>query len=150
VPENRNENQDNKLSRRTFAQRAVLLSATASLAPAAAILPVADHKIPAPALPPQDASKLPKLSATGQAEADARLQLILNTHENTFDDPQKQILRNSCVYLQSSLEKVRAYPLENGDAPALYLKPLLDREKKRPEPIPAPTKTLNSTPGKKS
>lgn len=143
--------QESKLSRRDFAQRAVLLSATASLAPAAAILPFPDSKLPPnPAPPAQDASKLPKLSPAGQAEADARLQLILNTHENAFDDQQKQILRNSCLYLQSSLEKIRAYPFENGDAPALYLKPLLDREKKRTEPVPAPTKTPNSAPGKKS
>jgi hypothetical protein len=128
-----------KLSRRKFAQRAVLLSTAASLTPAA-MLPVADARIPHPALPPQDASKFPKLSPAGQVEADARLQFILNTHENTFDEKQKQLIRTSCFYLQSSLEKVRAYPLENGDAPALYLKPLLDREKKHPAAIPTPEK----------
>jgi hypothetical protein len=140
---------DLTLSRRKFAQRAVLLATAASLAPAA-ILPVADARIPTPALPAQDAAKLPKLSPAGQVEADARLQFILSTHENTFDDKQKQLIRTSCVYLQSGLEKVRAYPLENGDAPALYLKPLLDREKKRLAAVPAPSKTLSSTPGKKS
>jgi hypothetical protein len=141
--------QETKLSRRDFTQRAVLLSATASLAPVAAILPLPASKLPPAALPPaQDTSKLPKLSPAGQAEADARLQFILSTHENTFDDPQKQILRNSCVYLQSSLEKVRAYPLENGNAPALYLKPLVDREKKHSPPTPNAARPI--TPGKES
>jgi hypothetical protein len=38
-----------------------------------------------------------------------------------------------CMDLQPTLEKIRKYKLENGDSPALFLKPLLDREKK-PQP----------------
>jgi hypothetical protein len=30
---------------------------------------------------------------------------------------------------QPPLDRLRAYPLENGDGPGLYLKPLLEREK---------------------
>jgi hypothetical protein len=35
-----------------------------------------------------------------------------------------------CVDLQPTLEKVRNFKLENGNAPALYLKPLVERDKK--------------------
>jgi hypothetical protein len=41
-----------------------------------------------------------------------------------------------CIFMQPSLEHVRAYPLENGDVPAVFLKPLFEREKK-PQGAPA-------------
>ena len=42
---------------------------------------------------------------------------------------QKADLRRLCNLAQPPLDRLRAYALENGDGPALYLKPLVEREK---------------------
>jgi hypothetical protein len=123
------EQKGRRLSRREFAQRAAAFSAAAPLM-GTSILPV----------PPQTASQqpdnLPKLSPEGQVEADARYQQILGQYGPRFNDSDKNTIRTLCIFLQPALEKVRAYPLTNGDAPALYLKPLVEREKK-PATAPA-------------
>jgi hypothetical protein len=126
------ENESKKLSRRDFAHRAILLSATASLAPAAiALEPSAQDNPPAKK---QEQPNLPKLPPASQAEADTRFQFITTLPANQFDDEQKAVLKTLCVFLQPALDRVRAYHLENSDGPALYLKPLVEREKK-PQPI---------------
>jgi hypothetical protein len=126
------ENESKKLSRRDFAHRAILLSATASLAPAAiALEPSVQDNPPAKK---QDQANLPKLPPASQAEADARFQFITTLPANQFDDEQTAMLKTLCIYLQPALDRVRAYHLENADGPALYLKPLVEREKK-PQPI---------------
>ena len=119
------------LSRREFAQRAALLSATASLVPAEAILP-------ASAIASQ-AQSAPKLSAEGQTEADSRYQQIVGLFGNRLDEKEKARIKTMCAELQTSLDQVRNFPLKNGDAPALYLKPLVERPKKpRPALRPQP------------
>jgi hypothetical protein len=112
------------LSRRQFAHRAAVLSASAAIVPGEALLP---------ASPSQDAANGPQLSAEGQREADSRYQQILNLYGDRLDDAQKAHIKQMCMDLQPTLEKIRKYKLENGDSPALFLKPLLDREKK-PQP----------------
>jgi len=119
-------------SRRQFTRRAAVLSATASLVPAEAILP----KVP-PVPDAQDAQAGPKLSATGQAEAGARYQQVLTLYGERLDDGQKAHIKRMCTELQPMLERIRGFPLANGDAPALYLKPLVEREKK-PQPAAQP------------
>jgi hypothetical protein len=118
------------LSRREFAQRAAAFSAAAPLL-GTGILPA-----PLQTPPPQQPDNLPKLSPEGQAEADARYQQILGQYGSRFNDGEKNTVRTLCIFLQPALEKVRAYPLTNSDAPSLYLKPLVEREKK-PSAIPA-------------
>jgi len=115
------------LSRREFAQRAALLSATATLTSAQAVLPAGVNEASL-----QVAGSGPKLTEAGQAEADARYQQIIALYGNRFDDAQKSELKRMCAELQPSLESIRHYTLRNGDAPALYLKPLVEREKKAP------------------
>jgi hypothetical protein len=117
------------LSRREFAQRAALLTATASFVSAEAILPV-----PAGA---SQAQSTPKLSAEGQAEVDSRYQQIVVLFGGRLDEKEKARIKTMCAELQPSLERVRNFPLGNGDAPALYLKPLVERSKK-PHPAPKP------------
>lgn len=119
-------------SRRQFAQRAAMLSATASLVPAEAILP---RVTPASAM--QDAQAGPKLSAAGQLEADARYQQVLTLYGDRLNEEQKANIKRMCAELQPMVERVRSFPLENGDAPALYLKPLVERAKK-PQPASHP------------
>ena len=135
-----------KISRRQFARRAALASAVAAVAPAAISTPAApsnEHANEAAAVPfhgrlsdpsnklpanPQ-AADLPKLSPESNAEAEARLQTILSQYGSRFSDAQKSDLRRLCHLAQPPLDHLRAYALENGDGPALYLKPLVEREK---------------------
>ena len=111
------------LSRRQFARRAAAVSATAALAPAEALLPQAAT-----------------LSPEGQLEADSRYQQILALYGSRLDDSQKAAIKKACADLQPSLEKIRKFNLQNGNAPALYLKPLVERDRK-PQTAAAPTKS---------
>jgi len=125
-----NEPRKSAISRRQFARRAALLSATASIAPAATVF--ADSSIAAPVQQPTESH--PNLSPESQAEAEARYQQILSQYGSRFSTEEKTSLREMNLVTQASLEKVRAFSLENGDAPALYLKPLVEREKKPVQP----------------
>lgn len=119
------------ISRREFARRAAIVSVV-SIVPASA--PPVHSAIAEPAL---QSSDTPSLSPESQAEAGARHQAILAVYGSRFSDTQKSELRRLCFAAQPSLDRLRAYSLENGDAPALYLKPLVEREKKiEPAVIP--------------
>jgi hypothetical protein len=132
------------ISRREFARRAAIASAVASVAPAAVVggeLASAVASTPQPAQTPPSAptaapaqtqlpANLPKLSPEGQAEADARLQTILAQYGTRFTEEQKADLRRLCAVAQLPLDRLRTYPVQNADGTALYLKPLLEREKK--------------------
>jgi len=119
---------DTPLSRREFAKRAALGTAAAiapgslsSLAEPTESQPLADSQTPANA---------PKLSPQSQAEADARFQSILARYPERFSDAQKADLKRLCFVLQPQLDSLRVWSVANSDAPALYLKPLVEREKK--------------------
>jgi len=116
------------LSRRQFARRAAVLSASASLVPAEAMLPAS--------LAPQTPQSSPPLSPEGQLEADSRYQQILTLYGTRLDEAQRANIKKMCNELQPALERIRKFNLENGNAPALYLKPLVERDKK---PQPAAT-----------
>jgi hypothetical protein len=90
--------------------------------------------------PEQTPDNLPKLSATGQAEAESRYQQVLVRYGSRLSDAEKSMVKTLCIFLQPAVEHVRSYPLENSDAPGLYLKPLVEREKK-PSPRAAPAAT---------
>jgi hypothetical protein len=81
-------------------------------------------------LTPQKAANLPKLSPESQAEVDARLQAILGQYGARFSDEQKTDLQRLCTVVQPPLDRLRAYTVSNGEGPGLYLKPLVEREKK--------------------
>jgi hypothetical protein len=135
------------ISRREFARRAALASAVAAVAPAAAIstpsAPLSEHanvaaadrreRLSEPAsntaLPEQQAADLPKLSPESHAEVEARIQSILTQYGGRFSDAQKADIHRLCAVAQPPLDRLRAYALENGDGPGLYLKPLVEREK---------------------
>lgn len=117
------------ISRRQFARRAALLSATATMVPAAGVFGQAAAVVPAQEPP----APHPNLSPESQTEADARLQQILAQYGSRFSDEEKKSIQQINLMAQQNLDRVRAFPLENSDAPALYLKPLVEREKKKPE-----------------
>ncbi len=129
------------ISRREFARRAAIASA-ASLVPASA-LTLRSEAEPLP----QQPAKLPQLSQESQAEVEARFQTILNLYGSRFSDAQKVDLRRLCILAQPPLDRLRAYGVQNGDGPGLYLKPLIEREKK---PAPAPVSSKAPGTSKKS
>ncbi len=76
-----------------------------------------------------------------QTEADARFQAILVLYDSRFSNEQKIDLHRLCAVVQPSLDHIRAYKIENGDGPALYLKPQYEREKKPKPPAAPPAKS---------
>jgi hypothetical protein len=125
-----NEPRKSGISRRQFARRAAVLSASASIVPVAGVF--ADSLQTPPTQ--QQAQTHANLSPESQAEAEARYQQILSQYGSRFSVEEKASLRAMNLVTQTSLDNVRAYSLENGDAPALYLKPLVEREKKPVQP----------------
>ena len=139
-----------KLSRREFTQRAVILSATASVVPAQTLLGEPAEELrreetqesKSAVQPPPNQ---PKLSPESQAEADARCQQVLTLYGNRLTDEDRNTTKIICNYLQPSLDRIRSFSLENAAAPALYLRPLVERGKKAPatpsaKATPAPKK----------
>lgn len=142
------------ISRREFARRAALASAAVAIAPPAIAelasrgggIPPASPAPAAGALRPngpdsgaagagdagqaQQGPPMPKLTPEGQIEVDARVQTILSQYGGRFSEAQKADLRRLCILAQPPLDRLRAYAVENGDGTALYLKPLMEREKK--------------------
>jgi hypothetical protein len=136
------------ISRRDFARGAALASAVAAVAPAAALATTEAPVAAADRLPrdtrdgerfsappgdaiaqPQQPADMPKLSPESHAEVEARIQNILSQYGSRFSDAQKADLRRLCALAQPPLDRLRAYALDNGDSSALYLKPLVEREK---------------------
>jgi hypothetical protein len=133
---------EHAISRRGICAGAAMVSA-ASLAPA--------NLLSADSLPAAPETQQPlnpaNLSPESQAEVESRIQTILREYGGRFSDAQKADLRRLCKEAQPVLDRLRAYPVENGDGPALYLRPLMEREKK-PSPITAAPKA--ATPPKRS
>jgi hypothetical protein len=101
--------------------------------------------LPTDALPDDQAEAGgPKLSPEGQAEADARYQQVISLYGDRLNDEQKARAKKMCAELQPALDHIRSYKLENGNAPALYLKPLYERDK-RPRSGAAPTSATTSS-----
>jgi len=127
--------QELAITRREFARRAAMISAAASLTPANLLR----AELPVTAPLTQQPPSFPDLSSESHAEVESRLQSILSEYGSRFSDTQKADLRRLCTEAQPGLDRLRAYATENGDGPALYLRPLMEREKK-PSPMPATPK----------
>jgi hypothetical protein len=130
---------DSGISRREFARRAAFVSAAASLAPANLLTP---DSIAAP-LTAQQAANTSKLSPESQAEVESRIQAIFAQYGKRLSDPQKADIRRLATEAQPPLERLRAFPTDNGDGPGLYLKPLMERERK-PSPMPTAPKPADA------
>ena len=127
------------ISRREFARRAAFVSAAASLSPADLLT----EKSPDTAKPLSQTPSGPKLSAESQTEMESRLQAVFAQYGSRLNDAQKADLRRIAAEGQAGLDRLRAYPIDNSDGPALYLKPLMEREKK-PSPMPAKAKSAGA------
>jgi hypothetical protein len=75
-----------------------------------------------------------KLSPQSLAEAESRYQAILAQYPDRFSEAPKADIKHVCLVTQQSLDRLRAYTVANGDQPALYLKPVVEREKKGKAP----------------
>ena len=126
---------DSSISRREFARRAAFASAAASLVPAELLN---SQTAPAP-LPAQQHPNSPKLSPESQAEVESRIQAIFSQYGKRLSDAQKTDIRRLATEAQPPLDRLRAFATDNGDGPGLYLKPLIERERK-PTPMPATSK----------
>ncbi|HKW31964.1 MAG TPA: hypothetical protein VJN92_03090 [Candidatus Acidoferrum sp.] len=120
------------ISRREFARRAAFASAAASLSPAGLLMRESAAQTKQPLQAPAPAG--PKLSPESQAEMESRLQAVFAQYGSRLNDAQKSDLRRIAADGQAALDRLRAYPADNGDGPALYLKPLMEREKKHVMP----------------
>jgi hypothetical protein len=134
------------ISRREFARRAALASAIGSAVVSMGPTGAVGARIAPTATPPSESANqaptasaaaqtqlpanMPRLSPESQAEADARFQAILAQYGGRFSEEQKTDLHRLCILAQPPLDRLRAYPVQNGDGTALYLKPLFEREKK--------------------
>ena len=56
--------------------------------------------------------------------------VFYTTGELPLSDAQKTDLKRLCFALQPQLDRLRAWPIANSAQPALYLKPLVEHEKK--------------------
>ena len=118
------------ISRREFARRAAFVSAAASLSPGDLLT----SKYSVTAKPPVETPPGPKLSPESQTEMESRLQAVFAQYGSRLNDAQKSDLQRLAVEGQAALDRLRAYPTDNSDGPALYLKPLIEREKKAAPP----------------
>ena len=123
------------ISRREFARRAAFVSAAASLSPAELLARESAVAVTQPFQTPSPSG--PKLSPESQAEMESRLQAVFTQYGSRLSDAQKSDLRRIAADGQAALDRLRAYPTNNGDGPALYLKPLMERETKHVIPTTA-------------
>ncbi len=126
---------DLAISRREFARRAAFVSAAASIVPSDLLR----SESVAPPQPAQQSANAPKLSPQSQAEVESRIQAIFAQYGDRLSDSQKADIRRLATEAQPPLERLRAFSTENGDGPGLYLKPLMERERK-PSPMIATPK----------
>jgi hypothetical protein len=119
------------ISRREFARHAAI-SAAVSFVPSRAL----SESLSSRQRLLQQPAEAPKLSLEGQSEADARYQTIVTLYGSRFSDAQKAELRRINLEAETTLGRLRADPLANSDNPALYLKPLVEREKKTASAAP--------------
>jgi hypothetical protein len=118
------------LSRREFARRAALAAAGIAAAPSSAMGGPSTE----PYSPPGPAQQTPSdaaLSPAAEAEVESKIQFILQKYGSRLNETQKIDIRRLVKEGQKPLEKLRAYALENSDAPALVLRlePATNRRK---------------------
>ena len=123
------------ISRREFARRAAFVSAAASFSPAELLTREYAAGVKPPFQTPTPGG--PKLSPESQAEMESRLQTVFAQYGSRLSEAQKSDLRRLAAEGQAALDRLRAYPTDNGDGPALYLQPLMEREKKPAMPATA-------------
>lgn len=131
-----------RISRRQFGRSAAgavaaattIAAATTLAAPALLASNVAGaQKTPAPNPQQKQPEPLEGLTPEQAAEVDARLANILRKYGSRFTEDQKSRLRRILVQNERMMAPVRAFALENGDAPASVLRISFDHPRSAPE-----------------
>lgn len=136
------------ISRREFARRAALATASAAAIPAALFAEIKKRPERAecavhnslPQETRQEAVLRPEVSPS-ETEIENKFESILSKYGTRFSDEQKADIRRLLGETQKQLDRLRAYALDNSDQPATILKPLMERAA---HPSPAGTaKSVN-------
>jgi hypothetical protein len=109
------------LSRREFARRAALAAAGIAAGPSSA-MGGSSNEPQSPPGPAQQAPSDAALSPAAEAEVESKIQFILQKYGSRLNETQKTDIRRLVKEGQKPLEKLRAYALENSDAPELVLR----------------------------
>ena len=122
--------QTGKLSRREFAQGMAVTAIAVGLPPHLRAQQPEASTAPAPPKPavPVSSQKQPQLSPAARAEAEAKIQNLLRKYGDRLNQEQKAEIRKSLLQGQESLEKLRAFPLENWDEPAAIFRPFTGKD----------------------
>jgi hypothetical protein len=110
-----------KITRRDFARRAALAAAGITVLPRELLArpaPLTPAGVAESNLSPDE----PKLSPAAQAEAKAMAEAVFRKRGDRLSEDQKKEIRRLATEAQPSLEKLRAFALENSDQPATVLK----------------------------
>jgi beta-mannanase len=113
-----------KLTRRDFARAAAVAAATAAVSPVIVAATPSDS-VAEMASKRVDANGDDAASAR-QAEIDARVSEVFRRYGDRLSAEQKTEVRRLVGELQKALDKLRAYPLGNGDQPATVLRVVPD------------------------
>ena len=111
------------VGRRQFALGAATVAATALIRPGQAIaqgeaLTQSDPARPTATLDQLTQAAMAKLSPRAQAEVEMKVSEIFRKYGDRLSNEQKADIRRIMAETQDGLEKMRAFPLENGDQPA--------------------------------
>jgi hypothetical protein len=114
---------DLAVSRREFAKAAALTTA-AALAPIDLLAQQQPAKETTQAKPPEKPPETEpiKLSETAKSEADFAYETLMRKYAGRFTEEQKKDIKRLIYAQQEGLEKLRAFPVTNGDQPATVLK----------------------------
>jgi hypothetical protein len=123
-----------KLTRRDFARAAAVAAATASAALAPRAEALTRNGAGATGTRVLNSVGLDDAASARQAEIDARTADVLRRYGDRLSAEQKTEVRRLVGELQKTLEKLRAYPLVNGDQPATVLRVVPDLTEVRRAP----------------
>jgi hypothetical protein len=123
-----------KLTRRDFARAAAVAAATATVAIAPRGEALARHVAAANGTHAANHLGADDAASARQAEIDARVSDVVRRYGDRLSAEQKAEVRRLVGELQKSLDKLRAYPLENGDQPATVLRVVPDLTEVRRAP----------------
>jgi len=129
---------EKRVTRRAFARKAALFGVAAPLVATPGNVSNEVLRLEADQNPPKLPPDFPKLSEQSRAEVEERYQTIVKQYGSRFTPEQKTDLRRLCFLAQPPLDVLRAYTIQNGDSPALYLKPTVERDKKPAKPLVTP------------
>jgi hypothetical protein len=113
-----------KLTRRDFARAAAIAAATAAIAPSGEAL--TRHVATAEGARTLGRAGTDDAASVRQAEIDAHVADVFRRYGDRLSAEQKTEVRRLVGELQKSLDKLRAYPLGNGDQPAIVLRVVPD------------------------